>query len=171
MKKLTIFGKEYVIIERKNHDNSVKIEDNRIIIPHSKEPCYTQLKEALSELLYSQLLDILDSIKRAGAVEVFGDLDFEIVEKIDKHPQRMAKLKGNRILIKLSAVVLPKQVLRYIIAHELGHIATRRHNSKFWNIVKLMCPNFREAKHLLERYKDKIQKFERELKLPQIPML
>ena len=168
MKKLTIFGKEYVIIERKNHDNSVKIEDNRIIIPHSKEPCYTQLKEALSELLYSQLLDILDSIKRAGAVEVFGDLDFEIVEKIDKHPQRMAKLKGNRILIKLSAVVLPKQVLRYIIAHELGHIATRRHNSKFWNIVKLMCPNFKEAERLLEQYKDEIKNFEHKLKELQI---
>jgi len=99
---------------------------------------------------------------------VFGDLDFEIVEKIDKHPQRMAKLKGNRILIKLSAVVLPKQVLRYIIAHELGHIATRRHNSKFWNIVKLMCPNFKEAERLLEQYKDEIENFEHKLKELQI---
>lgn len=48
-------------------------------------------------------------------------MDFEIVNKIDNKKQRIAKLKGNKILISLNAIALPKDALKYIIAHEIAH--------------------------------------------------
>jgi predicted metal-dependent hydrolase len=109
-----------------------------------------------ADLLYSRLLNIYEQIKREGKIEVFGDLDFEIVEKIDNKKERIAKLKGNKILIKLNAVALPKSVLKYVIVHELAHTIAKRHTKKFWKTVELICPDFKEAQELLKRCSNSI---------------
>lgn len=156
MKKLMIFGKNSTIIERKYDKDTVQFKSNKIIISSCKRPANSLLKEFLADLLYSQLLQISDRIKEEGKVDLFGDLDFEIVEKIDNKKHRIAKLKGNKILVKLNAVSLPKNALKYIIAHELAHIVTKRHTKKFWKTVELMCPNFEETRELLTQFGDSI---------------
>ena len=94
-------------------------------------------KTEQEDFLYSQLVEIYDQIKGDGKIEIFGDLDFEIVEKIDNKKQRIAKLKGNKILVKLNAVALPKSALEYMIVHEIAHTFTKRHTKKFWKIIDL----------------------------------
>ncbi|MEM2174670.1 MAG: M48 family metallopeptidase, partial [Candidatus Micrarchaeia archaeon] len=74
--------------------------------------------------------------------------------KIDNKKQRIAKLKGNKILIKLNAIALPKSALKYIIAHEIAHMFTKRHTKRFWKTVELMCPNFKKNQRLLIKYSD-----------------
>lgn len=81
---------------------------------------------------------------------MFGNLDFEVVEKIDGKKEKIAKLKGNRILVKSKAIEFPKTVLQYIIAHEVAHIAIKKHTRRFWQTVKLMCPSYEESEKLLE---------------------
>lgn len=152
MKSLTIFGKNHTIIEQRSDKDSVHIQNNKILITSCKRPASSLLKEFLTDLLYSQLLKIHDQIKKKEIVDVFGDLDFEIVEKIDNKKQRVAKLKGNKILVKLNAVMLPKPLLEYIIAHEMAHIVTKRHTERFWKTVELMCPNFQKNRELLTKY-------------------
>lgn len=58
------------------------------------------------EHLYSELIKIYEQIRKEGKFEIFGDLDFEVVDKIDNKKQRIAKQKGNKILVKLNAVIL-----------------------------------------------------------------
>jgi len=50
---------------------------------------------------------------------------------------------------KLDAIALPENILRYIVAHEVAHIENKRHTTKFWKTVELICPNFREAQQAL----------------------
>jgi predicted metal-dependent hydrolase len=109
--------------------------------------------EEQADLLYSRLLNIYDQIKREGKIEIFGSLDFEIVEKIDNKKERIAKLKGNKILIKLNAVVLPKSALKYIVVHEIAHAITKRHTKRFWKIVETIYPNYRIGQKLLAKYR------------------
>jgi len=151
MSRLMIFGKNVPIVEQESKRDSVQLENNRILISSYKRSVDSLLRSFLADLLYFQLLSIYDQIKREGKVEVFGDLDFEIVEKIDNKKQRVAKLKGNKILVKLNAVALPKSVLRYVVAHEIAHTFTKRHTKKFWKTVELMCPDFEETRRLLTK--------------------
>lgn len=90
-------------------------------------------------------------------VEIFGRLGFETIRKIDNKKQRMTKLKGNKILVKLNAVILPKSALRYVIAHKIAHIFIKRHTQKSWKIVELMCPDFKKSQELLIEYGYSIQ--------------
>jgi predicted metal-dependent hydrolase len=87
-------------------------------------------------------------MKKGQSIEVLGDLDFEIVDRIDNKKQRVAKLKGNRILVKLNAVTLPEEALKYVIAHEIAHILTKRHTKKFWKVLETIYPNFKTGQKL-----------------------
>ena len=79
-------------------------------------------------------------------------MDFEIVKKIDGKKRRIAKLKGNKILVKSNAVALPKSALRYIIAHEIAHLFTKKHGKRFWKIVRTIYPSFEKGRELFVKY-------------------
>ena len=114
-------------------------------------------KECAGDLLYSQLFDIYEQIKRERRVEVFGNLDFEVVERIDNKRHRIAKLKGNKILVHLNAARLPKSALRYIIAHEIAHTLTKRHTKRFWKILETIYPSFEVGQKLLVKHGSRFQ--------------
>lgn len=149
MRELTIFGQQNLLREHQSEKDTVEQKGNTIIVNRHKKTTKALLKEFLAQQLYDQLLEIYDSIKAEGKVELFGELDFEITENIDSKKTRIAKLKGNKVIIKLNAVALPESALRYIVAHEIGHTASKKHTSKFWKTVELIYPNYRKAQQLL----------------------
>ena len=152
MKSITIFGKNYIVIEKKSNADNVRLKDNKIIINSYKSSPHLLLKEFLSNLLYSELYKIYEKILKERQVDAFGNLDFKVVEKIDSKRNRIAKLKGNKILVKLNAVVLPKSVLRYIVTHEIAHVITKRHTERFWKIVRMIYPNYQKSYKLLIKF-------------------
>jgi len=109
-------------------------------------------KDRSADLLYSELFRIYDQIRKERRIEVFGNLDFEVVVTIDNKKHRIAKLKGNKILVQLNAVRLPKSALRYIIAHEIAHTLTKRHTRRFWKVVETIYPKFEIGQSLLRKY-------------------
>jgi len=49
-------------------------------------------------------------------------------------------------------IALPKEALKYMLVHELAHIATKRHTKKFWKIVETVYPEFKIGQKLLAEY-------------------
>lgn len=154
MRKIMIFGKGSTIVEEKSDKDSLRVKGNKIFIKSYKKSTNSLLKEYLSDLLYSRVYEIYDEVKKDGIVEVFGDLDFEVMERIDNKKQRVAKLKRNKILVKLNAVALPKSALKYLIVHEIAHAFTKRHTKRFWKIVGTVYPKFKVGQTLLMKYND-----------------
>ncbi|MCL0091818.1 M48 family metallopeptidase [Dehalococcoidales bacterium] len=154
MRKVIIFGKPTTVIEEKADHNSVDLKNGQIVVNSCKESTISLLREFLTELLYSQLCQIYDRVKRENKFELFGNLDFEIVESIDGKKQRVAKLKGNKILVSLKALALPKSALKYIVVHELAHIQTKRHGAKFWKALETIYPTYKRGEQCLIKHKD-----------------
>ena len=152
MERINILGKNYQIEKRQSSENTVKLTRNRIIIESRDMDPDSLLKEFMTNYLHSKLEEILEQINRVNGLDIFGDLDFEIVEKIDNKRERIAKLKGRKILIKLNAISLPEEALKYIISHELAHILTKRHTKRFWKIVAALYPKFETGKKLFEKF-------------------
>lgn len=151
MKKLTLFGRQVEVQKIKYGRSEVKFKDGKIIMKGSGNTS-SLLRDFLSELLYSELFRIYEAIRNSGKVALFGDLDFEVVEKIDGKKERIAKIKGNKILVKLDAIALPKEALKYILAHEMAHIVIKRHTNKFWRIIETIYPDYKIGQKLLEEY-------------------
>lgn len=149
MRETKIFGEDFTVREQKSDRDAVQFSEQTLIVNHNKKPSAIVLKGYLSDLLYSELSKIFEQIEKTQNVEVIGNLDFQVVEKIDGKKERIAKLKGNSILVKLNAIEFPKTVLQYIIAHEVAHIAIKRHTRRFWQTVKLLCPDYEKYQGLL----------------------
>ena len=41
-------------------------------------------------------------------------------------------------------IFAPTSVLKYIIVHEVCHLKEFNHTEKFWELVKKMCPNYKD---------------------------
>lgn len=150
MATVTVFGKRFGVVEEKSARDQVRLEGNRIYVAAATRPPSLLLKEFLEDLLYTQLMKIYDHMARK--VEILGNLDFEIVDRIDRNKRRVAKTRGSKVLVKLNAVALPKTALRYVVAHEIAHVYTKRHTERFWRTVELICPDFKKGQMLLEKH-------------------
>ena len=147
MEVVTILGKDYPIAEEKTE--TVQLSEERISIPSNSRLSESLLEEFLADVLFSKLEEIHQEIRNEGKINLLGNLDFEIVKRIDNKKERIAKLKGNKIILRLDAVALPENILRYIVAHEIAHIETKRHTKRFWKTVELICADFKEAQQQL----------------------
>ena len=147
MRMITIFGKKYGQIKNAEED-SIQRKITKIITSHNGKDSSLMVKEFLSNLLYSVMHRIYDQIMAESKIDVFGNLDFEVADKIDGKKQRVAKIKENKIIVKLNAVSLPKSALKYIIVHEIAHLTTKKHGKKFWKIVESIYPDYPKGQRL-----------------------
>jgi hypothetical protein len=94
-----------------------------------------------------KLEGILKEFLEQGRIEVYGNLRIVVTsfDRID----RMAFLKGNTIYVNVKARTYPESVLKYIIAHELAHLAIKKHTWRFWKIVKIIYPEYEKGKEEL----------------------
>jgi predicted metal-dependent hydrolase len=152
MENLTILGKQYQVITKPS-SKKVSIKGNKLFVPTDD---VTLVKEFLKEKLRKELHQILDDIINEGAVDIFGDLDFKIVDRIGNQDRILAKFRGNKIMVKLNAVKLPKPALKYIVAHEIAHISSKKHSVRFWDTLKTICPDYHIGKKLLADFKDTV---------------
>lgn len=47
------------------------------------------------------------------------------------------------------AMMAPREVVNYLIAHETSHLRYLNHSEKFWNVVAGICPPYRELRNWL----------------------
>jgi predicted metal-dependent hydrolase len=108
----------------------------------TEESLDKQLKE-----FQLKLEAILKEFLDQGSIEVYGNLRI-VVTSFNK-PSRIAFQKGNTIYVSIKARRYPDFVLRYIIAHELAHLAVKRHTWRFWKIVGIIYPEYEKGKEEL----------------------
>ena len=48
-------------------------------------------------------------------------------------------------------IMAPADVLTYVVAHEVAHMAQMNHSPAFWAVVEQLCPNHAAPKHWLKR--------------------
>ena len=59
--------------------------------------------------------------------------------------------KGN-LSFNWRLVLAPDFVLRYLVTHEVAHLAVPDHSAKFWLTVQSLCPEMEPAKQWLSRH-------------------
>lgn len=154
MKTLKILGEDYEIIANESGENKVDFTEGKIFVRSDGAPLTRLLKEALSDWLYAKIVGIYEEIKKESRIDLLGNLRFEITEKIDKKRQRIAKIKENKIIVKINAISLPKKALEYIIVHEMAHLVTKKHNDKFWKIVETIYPEYEQGEKAFKDHED-----------------
>jgi hypothetical protein len=149
MNSLLIFGKKYRLKGRREDDIQKRL--NELASKFNGKESAQIIKEFLADLLHSELAQLYGQILDAGKIDVFGTLDFEVTETIDKRMRRIAKMKDNRIIVKLNAISLPRSALKYVVSHEMAHLVTKKHGNRFWKTVESIYPGYEDGQRLFIR--------------------
>jgi len=56
-------------------------------------------------------------------------------------------LNFNTLLVKF-----PIEVIEYVVIHELAHIKHKNHSKKFWDLVEVYCPDYKQREKLLKSF-------------------
>ena len=49
-------------------------------------------------------------------------------------------------------IMAPVDVLDYVVAHEVAHLAELNHSPRFWAVVRRLCPGYEPARDWLRRH-------------------
>ena len=132
--KISLLGQDYDIVL--TDENRAKISENSIILPK------TQPKESLVKLLKKFANDYLS--KRV--VFLAADYSFEYASVSITSAKTCWGSCGynNRLHFTYKLMLCPREVVDYIIVHELCHTRIKNHSETFWELVENFIPNYRE---------------------------
>lgn len=111
----------------------------------------SKIDEGLLDDFRRDLENVVEEFIDNDRVEIFGNLRIEVANM-----DALALIKGNTIYVNIAARNLPKYVIKYIVAHELAHLAIKKHTKKFWEFVKHIYPQYEKGRdRLIELYRDR----------------
>jgi len=71
--------------------------------------------------------------------------------KLSSAQKRWGSCGRNNVLsFNWRLVMAPLKVLDYVVVHELTHIEYKNHSAKYWNKVRTLLPNYKQAKDWLK---------------------
>ncbi|MDR0996222.1 MAG: M48 family metallopeptidase [Zoogloeaceae bacterium] len=99
---------------------------------------------------------------REAAGRAIGQIVTEVQPQFREHPRRIAikdqksrwgscSAQGN-LAFNWRLVMAPDFVLRYVVIHEMAHLAILNHSPTFWQAVERRCPEMDKAKQWLKKH-------------------
>jgi predicted metal-dependent hydrolase len=67
--------------------------------------------------------------------------------------------KGN-LSFNWRLIVAPDDVLRYVVVHELCHLAVPNHSKAFWRMLRTTMPDWERPAEWLRRHGDELRRYE-----------
>ena len=113
----------------------------RKVYPRRSKKHYVQYKETAREL----------AIKRIEHYnKVYGFTLNRVAIKNSKTRWGSCSKKGN-LNFNYKIALLPLELADYVIVHELCHLGEFNHSPKFWKLVQMAVPNYKEVKRKFKR--------------------
>lgn len=99
------------------------------------------LKNQLQKYLFSQ---VAYYSRRMG-------LKFEEIRVTNALSRFGSCTHDNRLFFSFMLVFAPKDLITYVVIHELAHIPHKNHSKAFWNLVQFYCPNYKFLRISLQK--------------------
>lgn len=132
-----IFDKKYTIYKKELRDSDILISDNKIFVDGNnfKETIETKLKEILIKYLIE---------KTQYYISTMFFLPMPLIE-VKKYKSRWGACfyKKNLLKFNISLVHLNKQLIDYVIIHELCHFLHANHSNDFYLEIKKRMPDYK----------------------------
>lgn len=64
-----------------------------------------------------------------------------------------------RLSFSWRLIFAPREVMEYVVAHEVAHLRHMNHSDAFWNVVEILCPEYEAAKDWLKLHGKDLYRF------------
>lgn len=143
---ITVYGKEYRIEQRQGRGVTC-FEDDRLVVYCKEEFVSRRVKDFLKlialEKIREHLRDKMDSLGKIRLPEI----------KITDPKTRWGSCKSDgRMMFSWRLVLMPIEVLDYIVAHEAAHTVYMNHSKFFWNLCHSLTEDAEASKHWIKKH-------------------
>lgn len=59
---------------------------------------------------------------------------------------------SKKLTFNLKLAMAPRDVVEYVVVHELAHLKHMNHDRSFWNLVGKILPEYKESQNYLKKY-------------------
>lgn len=149
-----VIGKPYVLIICFENNTEAKIQisegNMQVILPKSMEnKDNTEIINELISNLYKKIAEKEVSMAMALVTRVVG---------IKPNKYRIKKLKtawgtctsNKNITINSELMKYDREVIQYVVLHEICHLRYMNHSADFWNMVEKYMSNYKEIRRRLK---------------------
>lgn len=176
MKQKIRFGKstiQYGIIKSKRRKTSeIRVDENGVEIRtpfHKKNSEIREIVKEKSKWIYKKQIEYKQQKKIRKNLRFKTKLRDTYLEKRTQKIASKIGIKPSKIVVKLlknrwgsatekrvinlnsQLLKAPKDVIDYIIIHELCHLKIKNHSFRYWGLVRKFMPNYIEKKDWLEK--------------------
>jgi predicted metal-dependent hydrolase len=151
---LTYQGTMYPLTIKPTKLKRVKIEFTEVYIAHVPETMAVeihshQIKEAVIRWMKKQTKQLVEQIVKTHS-EKKQLIPRTITIKTQKSRWGSCGV-NNDININWLLIMAPKEVLEYVVVHELCHIKIKNHSSQFWALVAEHLPDYQKRRLWLKK--------------------
>ncbi|BES64226.1 M48 family metallopeptidase [Gottschalkiaceae bacterium SANA] len=111
--------------------------------------------QVLIEQTYRELAKEIFQARVSFFAERLGVSVNQIRVKSQKTRWGSCSSKGN-LNFNWHAIVMPIEVVDYLVVHECCHLLQMNHSKEFWNLVESICPNYKEERKWLKNHHTQI---------------
>jgi len=140
------FGKKKTLIFRKSSLEEVIEKENSIEVHCLSE---TSIKKKLECWLKIEAESYINS--KLESYKNIMKVDYDNF-KVKSFKRRLGSCSNNKKLsFNWKIVMMPKEVVNYIIIHELSHLIHFNHSKSFWKLVARFCPDYKKQKEWIKK--------------------
>lgn len=152
--KIEYLGKKFIIdISEDNVDKiSINLRDENLVIKLPKYKGNIITEEYLKTVIETFLKEQAKVILKERVELLSGKYNLipnRVVNKEQKTIWGSCSNKGN-INLNWRLVIMPIDVIDYVVVHELCHLKHHNHSNRFWNLVKDIIPDYEDKKRWLK---------------------
>jgi predicted metal-dependent hydrolase len=143
--QMLFLGKVYDVVRVKGLKESV-LENGFFCIPEKvkEEKVSHKIKQFLMQMAEEVVLDRLDYFAE------LMDLDFNSVKIVSSKAKWGSCDAKLNLAFNFKLIMLPPNLIDYIVIHELAHILQFNHSPQFWAVVASILPTYKKHRQLLK---------------------
>ncbi|MEG0297773.1 MAG: SprT family zinc-dependent metalloprotease [Clostridium sp.] len=151
-----VFGKEYklqIIVKNELGANNTTLHNNILCIStndDSVENIKNMLENLYRKLTYNEIIKSVNKLQTS-----FAQVPTQI--KVKEQKRRWGSCTGkDALLFNWRLSMCPKEVIEYVVLHEMCHMVHKNHSKNYWDLVLKLMPNYKEKELWLKENAYKI---------------
>ena len=140
-----IFGQEIKQVLREDKHVHYDHENQVLYLP--REHSEKALKKFEQSILLETVQDMLDAFPHKDFINIKG---LSIRTRYTRTVNGSCHAGRRRINLNLYLVRKPREFLHYVLMHELAHLKVQNHSRDFYQVLEVLCPNYKEIKQAMK---------------------
>lgn len=150
---IPLLGKRVRIKHDANMRRKWMMKDDTLFVAGPREEFAERVTEALRSIARTSLTNL------AGRDAARIGRKLVAVSVRDTRSRWGSCSSTARLSFSWRLIFAPREVMEYVVAHEVAHLRHMNHSPAFWNAVDTLCPDYEAAKDWLKMHGKELYRF------------